>query len=101
MPALINFMYLRGLYGLKHYKIDILFSDKTGPPIFGAIFSRNRVKFLLASLFFISRDEYIKNVPEDRFASCRPMLELFHASCSKYLVPTHYMTIDETLYPMH
>ena len=101
MRVLIGFMYRRGLYGLNHLKIDILFNDKTSPPIFGAIFSRNRVKFLLASISFISRDECIKNFLEDRFASCRPMFELFNANCSKYLVPTLYMTIDETLYSMH
>ena len=42
----------------------------------------------------------MKNFPKDRFASCRPMFELFNASCTKYLVPTLHMTIDETLYPM-
>ena len=92
MRALIGFMYLRGLYGLNHHKIDIPFSDKTGPPIFGAIFSENRVKFLLASISFISKDECIKIIPKDRFVSCCPMFELFNANCSKYLVPTLYMT---------
>ena len=42
----------------------------------------------------------MKNFPKDRFASYRPMFELFNASCTKYLVPTLHMTIDETLYPM-
>ena len=73
MHTRIGFIYVRGLYRLNHHKTDILFNDKTGPPIFGAIFSRNRVNFLLASICFISRDERMKN---------------FH------------MTIDETLYPM-
>ena len=88
MRALIGFIYLSGLYGLNHHKIDILFSDKTGPSIFGVIFSRNRVKFLLASISFICRDECIKNFPEDRFASCHPIFKLFNANCSKYLVTT-------------
>ena len=99
MRALIGFMYLRGQYGLNHHKVDILFSNKTCPPIFGAIFSRNRVKFLLASISFISRDESIKNFPEDIFASCR-VVRVIQCNCSKYLVPMLYMTIDETLYPM-
>ena len=100
MRFLIGFMYIRGLYGLNHQKIDIRFSDKTGRPIFGAIFFINRAKFLLASISFISRNDCINNFPEDRFSSCRPIFELFNANCSKYLVPTLYMTIDETLYPM-
>ena len=100
MCALIDFMYIRDLYGLNHHKIDIIFSAKTRPPIFGAIFSRNQVNFLLASISFISRDECIKNYPEDSFAFCRPIFVLFNANCSKYLVPMLYMAIDETLYQM-
>ena len=97
--ALIGFMYFRGLYGLNHHRIDILFSD-AGPSIFSSIFSKNRAKFLLASLSFIDRDNCIINFPRDRFASSRPMFELFNANCSKYLVPSIYLTADETLYPM-
>ena len=100
MRALIGFMYFRGLYGLNHHRMDILFSDKAGPPIFSAIFSKNRAKFLLASLSFIDRENCMQNFPSDRFASVRPMFELFNANCSKYLIPSPYLTIDETLYPM-
>ena len=60
MRTLIGFMYLRGLYGLDHHKVDILFSDKAGPLIFGKNFTRERVKFLMASISFISRYECIK-----------------------------------------
>ena len=100
MLAFIGFMYVRDLYGLNHHNINILFRDKTGLPIFGGILSKNRVKILLASVSFISRDECIKNFPEDRFASSRPMFQLFNVSYSKYYVPTLYMIIDEVLYPM-
>ena len=100
MLALIGFMYVRDLCGLNHHNINILFRDKTGLPIFGGILSKNRVKILLASVSFISRDECIKNFPEDRFASSRPMFQLFNVSYSKYYVPTLYMIIDEVLYPM-
>ena len=100
MRAFIGFIYLCGLYKLNHHDLDILFSDKAGPPIFGAIFSRDRAKFLLASLSFITREECAINFPTDRFASARPIFEMFNASCSKYLVPSRYLTVDETLYPM-
>ena len=100
MRAFIGFIYLCGLYKLNHHDLDILFSDKAGPPIFGAIFSRDRAKFLLASLSFITREECAINFPTDRFASARPIFVMFNANCSKYLVPSRYLTVDEILYPM-
>ena len=86
MRAFIGFIYLRGLYKLNHHDLDILFSDKAGPPIFGAIFSRDRANFLLASLSFITREECATNFPTGIFASARPIFEMFNANCSKYLV---------------
>ena len=44
MGAFIGFIYLRGLYKLNHRDLYILFSGKAGPPIFGAIFSRDRAR---------------------------------------------------------
>ena len=90
MRALISFM----------YKIPVIFSKKFGPPIFGAIFSKERVKFLSVCLSFIDRDRCMENFPSDWFASCRPILELFNANCSNYSVPLPYLTIDETLSSM-
>ena len=83
------------------HNLDIVFSDKAGPPIFGAIFSRDSAKFLLASLLFITREKFAIDFPTDRFASARPIFEMFNANCSKYLVPSRYLTVEETLYPMH
>ena len=40
----------------------------------------------------------MENFLSDTFASCRPIFELFNANCSKYFVPSPYLTIDETLY---
>ena len=99
--AFIGFIYLCGLYKLNHHDLDILFSDKAGPLIFGAIFSRDRAKFLLVSLSIITREECAINFPTDRFTSARPIFEMFNANCSKYLATSRYLTVDETLYPMH
>ena len=101
MHALIRFMYLCGLHGLNHYKIPVIFSEKFGPPIFGAIFSREQVKSLMVCPSFIGRESYMENCPSEQFASCRPVFELFNAKCLKYLAPSPYLNIGETLFPMH
>ena len=45
MHVLIGFMYLRGLHGLKHHKITVIFSGKFWLPIFATTSPRERVKF--------------------------------------------------------
>ena len=97
--ALIGFLYFCGLYRINHHKIDILFSDKAGPPIFSSIFSRNRAKILLASLSFIDKTNCTQSFQSDRFASSYRCLN-YSMPWSKHLVPSPYLTIDETLYPM-
>ena len=59
------------------------------------------MKFLLACLSFIDRESCMENFSRDRFASYQTMFELFSANCSKYLVLSPYLTIDETLCSMH
>ena len=41
-----------------------------------------------------------KRSPTDRFAAARPIFEMFNRNYSKYVIPSEYMSIDETLYPM-
>ena len=36
---------------------------------------------------------------QDRFTAARPMFELFNTNLSKFLTPSPYLSIDETLYP--
>ena len=33
-------------------------------------------------------------------AAARAIYTIFNSNCAKYLVPSEYMAIDETLYPM-
>ena len=44
----VGLMYLRGLYGLNHHDIELLFTNSIGPNVFGATMSQQRMKFLLA-----------------------------------------------------
>ena len=36
----------------------------------------------------------------DRFATMRPVCELFNSNLGKYVAPSEYLTTEETLYPM-
>ena len=97
--ALFGLMYLRGLLGMNLQRVDYLFADE-GHYAFGAIMSKNRFKFLLSHITFDNHIDCENNWPTDRFAAMRPVWELFNSNLGKYVAPSEYLTIDETLYPM-
>ena len=85
---------------MNHRSLNILFSDKTGPPIFSATMSRDRMNFFLSTLTFDDPGTCKEKWPYDRFAVAGPMFEMFNSNTSKYLLLSLYLSIDETLYPM-
>ena len=60
---------------------------------------RNRFKFLLNNLMF---DVATREVDwqQDRFTTIREFFEIFNRNCMKHIIPSEYLSIDETLYPM-
>ena len=48
---------MRGLLGLNHRYVELLFSKHAGPDVFGATMSQQRMKFLLANITFDDPDE--------------------------------------------
>ena len=100
MRALIGLMYLRGLYGINHRNIELLFAKHIGHDIFGATMFQQQMKFLLANITFDDPKERAQNWPSDRFAAARPLFEQFNENCSKYVYPSEYLSLDETLYLM-
>ena len=50
--ALIGIIYWRGLLGQAKHKIDKLFHNLSGSPIFGATMSKNRFRFLMSHISF-------------------------------------------------
>ena len=50
LRVLIGLLYFRGLFGINHHSLNILFSDKAGPPVFSVTMSLDRVNFLLSTL---------------------------------------------------
>ena len=97
---LFGLMYLRGLLGMSLQRVDYLFSDDKRYFAFGAIMSKNRFKFLLSHITFDDYSDQEKNWPTDCFAAMGPVWELFNKNLGKYIAPSEYLTLDETLYPM-
>ena len=88
---LIGLLYFRGLYGMDHHSLNMLFSDKAGLPV---------LKLLLSTLTFDDPETRKEKWLYDRFAAARPIFEMFNSNTSEYLLPSLYLLIDETLYPM-
>ena len=97
--ALFGLVYLAGLLGMNLQRVDYLFADE-GHYAFGAIMSKNRFKFHFSRITFDNHIDRENNWPTDRFAAMRPVWELFNSNLGKYVAPSEYLTIDETLYPM-
>ena len=58
------------------------------------------MKFLLANITFDDPDEHAQCWPSDRFAAARTLFEGFNKNCSKFLYPSEFPLLHETLYPM-
>ena len=89
---------MRELLGLNHHDVDLLFSKHAGPDVFGATLSQQRMKFLLVNITFDDPDERAQCWPSDRFAAARKLFESFSKNCSKFLYPSEFLSLDETLY---
>ena len=85
---------------MNQHSLNTLFSDKAEPPVFGATMPCDRMKFLLSTLTFDDPATCKEKWPYDRFAAARPIFEMFNSNTSKYLLPSLYLSIDETPYPM-
>ena len=56
---------------MNHDSLNILFSDKTGPPIFRAAMPCDRIKFLLKTLTFHDPEERKGKWPYNCFSASR------------------------------
>ena len=62
--------------------------------------SKNRFKFLLSHLTFDDYQDRQERWKLARFAAIRDVLESFNDNLGKYLAPSEYESLHETLYPM-
>ena len=97
MKAFIRLVNFRVLYGMNHHNIELLFKSGIGQDIFGATVSQQRMRFLLAHIAFDDKSRCKDQWLSDRFAAGRDIFEMFNKNC---VIPSEYLAIDETLYPM-
>ena len=100
MYAFIGLTYFRGLFGQNSRKVSSHFSDRGGHPAFSATMSRDGFNFILAHPSFDDEETHADCWEHDRFAAYHQMFEAFNGKCLKHLVPSDYLSLDETLYPM-
>ena len=98
--AFIGLIYWRGLLGQAKGKIDKLFHNLSGSPIFGATMSKNRFRFLMSHISFDDFASRDRRWEYDRFAGFRHIFEIFMKNCGSVISPHDYLALDETLYPM-
>ena len=100
MKALIGLILYRGLYKLNNFTATKLFSDKYGPPMFGAVMRRDRFFFPMSTMTFDDKSTRAERWKFDRFTAVRGFLEMFNEECMSCLIACDYLSLDETLYPM-
>ena len=100
LRAFIGLIYFRGLQGQNNHTTNSLFQDRLGHPLFAAVMSRNRFQYLLTVLTFDTPEEREFHWGNDRFTAIREVFNRFSRNCMKHVIPSKYMAIDETLYPM-
>ena len=99
--AFIGLNYYHGLYNVNNHSTKILFSDEKKLPFFGATMSRLRYEFIYSDLCFDDFQTRPERWQGDRFAALRDIFETCNENFIRTMAPSDYLTIDETLYPMH
>ena len=82
---------------MNHYNTKLLFKSGIGKDFFGATMSQQWMTFWLVHITFDGKITSKDRWTSDRFAAGR---EMFNKNCSKCVIPSEYLAIDETLYPM-
>jgi len=98
--AFVGLIYARGLLGQAMHKSTLLFSDVAGHPIFSAPMSTHRFWFLQSVISFDDNEERQQFWRSDRFAAARNLTNMFNERMKSVLVPSEFLSIDETLYAM-
>ena len=78
----------------------MLFSETARHPVFSATMSKHRFSFLYAVLSFDDPEEQRGLWGSDPFAAARELNVIFNDQMKSVLLPSEYLSIDETLYTM-
>jgi len=81
------------------HTFKILFSETAGHAIFSGTMSKHHFSFLI-SVSFDDSEEHQELWNSDRFAADRELTNMFNERMKNVLVPSEYLSIDETLHSM-
>ena len=98
LTAFIGLIYARGLLKMTNQDSAYLFHDSYAHPVFGAVMSSKRFKFLMANVQFDDAKTHEGRFAGDNFAAVRELFEKFNDRCSSVLQPDGHLALDETLY---
>ena len=90
--ATFGLMYFRGLYNLNNHDLNILFSEKHGPPPFGATMSRQRFEFIIAHICFDDPETRTDRWKHDRFAAMRDIFAECNRNFARAIVKYQMIT---------
>lgn len=97
--AFLGLCYYRDLWQQNKMKVSLLYRE-SGPPIFSATMSRDRFTFIMKNRTFDNQDTWEGRWKEDRDAAFRESFECLNNQCMRMVVPSDYLSLDETLNPM-
>ena len=92
-------MYFKGIVGVNLHTTDRLFSNDSHF-IFGAIISKNRLRFFKGHISFDNPHKKNTAVGNRQIRSCQRDLGNLPLNLPKHVAPSEHLSIDETLYPM-
>ena len=96
----IGLHYARNILGQSMQSYKMLFSETSGHPVFSATMSKHRFYFLYTVLSFDDPEKWCGLSRSHRFAAAHELTVIFNDRLKSVLVPSEYLSIDETLYAM-
>ena len=93
-------MFAKSLRGQNSVRMDLLFSENYGHPIFSATMLKNRFRFLFSKISFDDFETRAERLKKDRFAATQNIFEKFNNNYGKSNIPNDLFSIYETFYPM-
>ena len=90
---------LRGMLSQNGWDTSRLWTDQVGHPVFAATMSRARFQFLQRMVSFDLEEDRESRRLYDKGCVVREILEDFNDNCSKVIIPSPWLCIDECLYP--
>ena len=100
LKAVFGMMYFRGLLGSNHNSVESWFCNTQCHYVFSTVMSKNFFKFLLSHLTFDDHQQGKEKGKFDPSADIITVWERFDDNLGKYLTPSEYLSLDETLYLM-